>query len=656
MMKRALFLVALLLVAGIFVSTASAVIPTRAHIQGDGCIALTVPAVTLAREGACTCYYTATGGTEYGTVNLPLTAYYFGVDYTCGENGENDPFGTGNFKMTWTLVASAQGNCTAQHPTESAPWPRFRSVGNFYLQVWDASAAVPQWTCYNQAGTQIWVKDAGGDGENYVTFKINDAAVGTTLELPNLPAAKKLASPGSTTGQYNPFTIGTRVRMVETCSYTTDSYTRRFPIDTCTLCSNCSDVKVSVATTSTCTVYKDDKCYSSASTYTAHPTQISVLDSVNQYATAVKPTATSEADAFTKLFNATIDAYYTDGTPQIGFLNERHPTWDLNNWTDEFVPCWSSDSFCCQNYCCYPPSISKHITEAYLLSAAPTMVLELTASKPWNASNNDIIVKICGDASATNCVASACTTSGFVATCTVPNASLSTINVRYTSANTCSAIHIFATVDGADKIIRRSFVLSKVQFVYPSGSGMDRFGLNPLDIAPPQGKRYAGAWNMNAYQFIVPFLYADSGYTTRVFINNKSLYDVKVLADVFTAQGCEGSSDKCLADIASAENLGEYVINPNTLKRIDFNQNMTPYSWNGTGEVAGTAVPLPGIAAAERYSILLTVTGNPNGQGNGKFPAPEEVTVTAIQKDKNSNSWRTVNVLQASEGQNPWQQ
>jgi hypothetical protein len=633
MMKCAKFFLASMLVLGLFVGGAHAA-------TGDGCIVAPTTYQTVAQEAACTCYYNNEGSGTFGTLLLPEIQYQFGKDYTCG-TGETTPLGNSGNTITFTLTASAEGNCAAdQHPSETAPWPRFRNVPGYNLQTWDASAS--QWTCNNVSGTPIWTKTAGGDNYNYVTFKINTAAAGSRPPDSALPANKFLPGGG------NPFVQGTKVRMIESCAYTQDG-PQKFPIDSCTLCTNCSTVTITQSGTAECST-PDSTCSGGSKAKV-------IFDSVNQYASATIPATTVSGVGF---FNGVIDWGYSKTHNAIGFKNEPTPTWEIDNWTDSFRPCISSNSFCCANYCCYPPGQEHQIAESLLIKQTPTFTLELTASKPWDAEGNQIGVKICRDASNNDsmCATGACTyaAGSFVATCVVDSGSLKTkLNFNW-DASDCDALYIFATVDQTHKIIRRSFALSKMQFLYTAGTGMGKYAShNPLDFAPPTTKRYAGEWNMNAYQYIVPFIYAASDYNTRCFINNKSLYDAMVYADVFTAQACNGSADKCLATIAGAENLGAYTITPNTLKRIDFNTVMTPYSWVGGAEVAGTSVTLP-VAFGERYSILLTVTADPQGQGSGEFASPQEVTVTCIQRDKNTTGWRTVNVLQSSSGNNAWQQ
>jgi hypothetical protein len=128
-------------------------------------------------------------------------------------------------------------------------------------------------------------------------------------------------------------------------------------------------------------------------------------------------------------------------------------------------------------------------------------------------------------------------------------------------------------------------------------------------------------WLVNAYQGIIPYISTTSAYKTICMINNG---DTSATANIIVDLLCSTSGT------VSSVSVG--TISPKTMKRVDFDTEITPYS-TGTSETAGTPISLTGITDPQRYSAKLTVTAN-----------PAKVTVNCIQLDP-AGSKRAVPVL-----------
>lgn len=134
-------------------------------------------------------------------------------------------------------------------------------------------------------------------------------------------------------------------------------------------------------------------------------------------------------------------------------------------------------------------------------------------------------------------------------------------------------------------------------------------------------------WSSNGYQGIVPYISADSLYKTICMINNTGTTSAAVTVDVQTAESG--------ATLTSLQALSLGTVSANGTKRIDLASTLTPYTYSGTTETAGTATTLTGVQSNDRYSARINVAA-----------PPASVTVNCIQLDP-AGSKRAVPVLNA---------
>lgn len=144
------------------------------------------------------------------------------------------------------------------------------------------------------------------------------------------------------------------------------------------------------------------------------------------------------------------------------------------------------------------------------------------------------------------------------------------------------------------------------------------------------------SWTPNGYQGIVPYMNTQSIYATICFINNKSTLTGAVTADILTSESG--------ATLTSLSGLALGTLAALGTMRVDFASSITPYTYSGGVETAGTAVPLTGLQENDRYSVLINVGA-----------APSQVTVNCIQLDP-AGSKRAVPVLTQIGASNPYQQ
>ncbi len=83
----------------------------------------------------------------------------------------------------------------------------------------------------------------------------------------------------------------------------------------------------------------------------------------------------------------------------------------------------------------------------------------------------------------------------------------------------------------------------------------------------------------------------------------------------------------------------------NGLIRVDFTSSITPYTYSGGVETAGTAVAIPGVQGNDRMSVILNV-----GAG------VTAIQTNCIQTDTLAGVKRNVPVLTQTSGTVPWQQ
>ena len=143
-------------------------------------------------------------------------------------------------------------------------------------------------------------------------------------------------------------------------------------------------------------------------------------------------------------------------------------------------------------------------------------------------------------------------------------------------------------------------------------------------------------WLPNGYQGIVPYISASSTYGTICFINNKSTSSGSVTADILTSQSG--------ATLTSLSGLSLGTLAALGTMRVDFASSITPYTYSGGIESAGTAVPLTGLQSNDRYSAMINVG-----------TAPTQITVNCIQMDP-LGSKRAVPVLTQKDATYTWQQ
>lgn len=145
------------------------------------------------------------------------------------------------------------------------------------------------------------------------------------------------------------------------------------------------------------------------------------------------------------------------------------------------------------------------------------------------------------------------------------------------------------------------------------------------------------SWTPNGYQGIIPYISASSTYGTICFINNKSLISAGVTIDILTTESG--------ATLTSLQALSVGSVGSGKTIRVDLSSAITPYSYSGTTETAGTATTLTGLQSNDRYSAQINVGA-----------APAQVTVNCLQLDP-AGSKRAVPVLTQADGAAfPWQQ
>ncbi len=143
-------------------------------------------------------------------------------------------------------------------------------------------------------------------------------------------------------------------------------------------------------------------------------------------------------------------------------------------------------------------------------------------------------------------------------------------------------------------------------------------------------------WQSNGYQGIIPYLSAQSNYLTVCFINNKGNVSGPVTADILTSES--GATLTSLTGL-SVGTLAAY----GTL-RVDFASAITPYTYSGGTESAGTEISLTGLQSNDRYTAMINVGASPT-----------QITVNCIQLDP-AGSKRAVPVLTQTSTSNPYQQ
>ncbi len=143
-------------------------------------------------------------------------------------------------------------------------------------------------------------------------------------------------------------------------------------------------------------------------------------------------------------------------------------------------------------------------------------------------------------------------------------------------------------------------------------------------------------WQSNGYQGIVPYLSASSTYTTICFLNNKSAAGGAATADILTSESG--------ATLTSLSGLSLGTLAAGQTMRVDFASSITPYTYSGGTESAGTAIPLTTLQANDRYSVQINVGASPT-----------QIIVNCIQVDP-AGSKRAVPVLTQQDTAKAWTQ
>jgi len=136
-------------------------------------------------------------------------------------------------------------------------------------------------------------------------------------------------------------------------------------------------------------------------------------------------------------------------------------------------------------------------------------------------------------------------------------------------------------------------------------------------------------WTPNGYQAVIPYINGSSTFNTICFINNSSSTGAPITLSV--------QSTESNASLTALSGIAIGTVGALQTMRIDFNSSVTPYSYSGTTEVAGTAIPLS-VQGNDRYSALLSVGANPTA-----------ISVNCIQADP-AGSKRAVPVLVPQQG------
>jgi len=690
-----------------------------------GCLEVTgdVPK-TVSQEAACTCWYNEGFYGSFGTLNIPgEVRFTLGINYTCTSFID----GSSNATIIFQLASNgAGGNCADQHSGMQGPFPKFwhpTSAGSiFYLQVAikDPSGVITGWNCKDAQGRQVWAYDdtkpvdpahpepltgvPGGSGFDYIRFKVLNK--GTDI----------LMSDGR-----SPFAAGATVRLATACVPATPTdFTGNIPIDDCTLCSNCTFVTITKKGTATCPTNWD---YDNQGASCLQKTPITLFKSMNQFATTIVPgPGPIHGQLIGKiLFNGIIDVYYAPDITKsrTGFTNNPQ-SWDVvDNFTDMgcFYLC-NNVAQICGDYCCYGPMLA-YIDEYYMISEDVAFKFDIVASQKWTM-NGQVVKAWVGDRYTAYNYKDGVKGGGAAPINTDYNmwfdlAHQTLMDMGFdTTFKTPSAVNVcvFAQTTRDQIIKSRQFTLDYAKVIIPGGKfNIPMFENNgSVNVLPPDGKRWMGAWKDNGQQFAVTHAVTSANFVTRCYLSNKSAEAVKVWADITAAQSCKGLSESaCLDKLAPMTNLYLGDISAQSVKYVDLTAvSGAPVIRVYNKEVVDFDVPLPGLDAVDRYSVLFTAGSDPTNQitnigsvaglevhgeksippmPKGWTPPPTDpqmtwetyyesqirnpevyagvpigpayeppVQVMCIQRDGDRGGFRTIPVLQGTWNANPWQQ
>jgi len=567
-----------------------------------GCIISPTSAPTVSQEAACTCYYNDENIGQWGTLNIKQTVRYeLGVDYACynqSASGNNNP------TITFTLSSTAAGNCVDQHgggnPADYPKFWRFGVGGPYYLQVQSGSA----WTCKADTGAQIWRMTGGGSGYKFVTFEVQ--------------------TQGATVNGVSAFTKGTIVRLAETC----DAVNPKVSIDDCTLCTNCSYVKIQKSGTAVC---PDNSNYDPPNgCVLEHP--VTVFKSMNQFSTAVVPSGSygqpSHGQFIGKtLFNGIINIFYSpevvnqDSKSRTGFTNNPQ-SWDIvDNYTDMacFYVC-NNYAQLCGDYCCW--GWKALVDPEYMITEDISVAFDIKASKPWNYGGNAVKAWVGDRFNAWEWVKGVMAggpagyNTNYNMYFNVSHAQLMQMNFD-SSFNTADFLNlcVFAQTERDKVIATRDFYLDYFKITYPSGRfnkfcGGDEQTNPGCDLLPPDGKRYLGAWQLNGQEWIIPAVTSNNDYRTRCMITNKTNKPVQLWADIFAVRSCNPlTGTQCDDKLAALAGLDLTMVAPGGVLRVEFLNEIRIYTTEGA---PAAVVALPGLdGTQDRYAVNIFAAADP---------------------------------------------
>lgn len=248
-------------------------------------------------------------------------------------------------------------------------------------------------------------------------------------------------------------------------------------------------------------------------------------------------------------------------------------------------------------------------------NAAPTIAYAATTSDKLDITLSGSmtgISRICWDDA--NCTASS-TTKFTIST----TANTATYSAAYATAYTDYDKKITFVVDGTTLLSPRTFTVGTVNNLNNT-SYLDRA------LVPATTTFYT--LTLASYQAIIPYISADSTYKTICFINNGYNLVAPTVVDILSTESG--------ATLLTNQSVGSIGVGRTT--RVDFASNITPYTWTSGAETAGTAIPLTGLNASDRYSALITVNA-----------AAANVSMNCIQLDP-AGSKRAVPVLSSNNG------
>lgn len=143
-------------------------------------------------------------------------------------------------------------------------------------------------------------------------------------------------------------------------------------------------------------------------------------------------------------------------------------------------------------------------------------------------------------------------------------------------------------------------------------------------------------WMPNGYQGTIPYISALPVYLTVCMLNNKSSAGGSVTVDILTSES--GTA------LTALSGLGLGTLAAQGTMRVDFGSSITPYTYSGGVESAGTPITLTGLQSNDRYTAMINVGASPT-----------QITVNCIQLDP-AGSKRAVPVLTQQEPTKTWTQ